>query len=248
MLYLKCFDIISITMKIEDIKVPLDSKKIESAVQNEEPIEIISYSLTREIEEYVNDLLTVFLTACNQEDLLSSISYTSGELLANANKANTKRIFFQEKGLDINNQEDYKHGMVTFTAETTVNKEHYQKLQKDKDLYIKYILSMKNKVITLEVINKSVLTETEKVRIQGKMESARKYNSMEDALTDIDRTEGSGLGLIIIILMLKQLGIKKDCLKVESNEAETIAKIIIPIEEIVPPSINYGLEEDLEYI
>ena len=48
--------------------------------------------------------------------------------------------------------------------------------------------------------------------------------------------------------MLKQLGIKKDCLKVESNEAETIAKIIIPIEEIVPPSINYGLEEDLEYI
>ena len=44
MLYLKCFDIINITMKIEDIKVPLDSKKIESAVQNEEPIEIIRMS------------------------------------------------------------------------------------------------------------------------------------------------------------------------------------------------------------
>ena len=71
---------------------------------------------------------------------------------------------------------------------------------------------------------------------------------MEDALTDIDRTEGSGLGLIIILLMLKQLGIKKECLKVESNDVETIAKIIIPIEEIVPPSINLGLEEDLECI
>ncbi len=235
-------------MKIEDINVPLDSQKIEAAVQTGETIEIISYSLTREIEEYVNNLLTVFLTACNQEDLLSSMSYSSGELLANANKANAKRVFFQEKGLDINNPEDYKHGMVTFSAETTVNKDHYQKLQKDKDLYIKYLLSIKDKVITLEVVNRSVLTEAEKIRIQGKMESARKYNSMEDALTDIDRTEGSGLGLIIIILMLKQLGIKKECLKVEGNENETTAKIIIPIEEIIPPSTNFGLEEDLECI
>ncbi|MCR5189695.1 MAG: hypothetical protein K6C97_12245 [Treponema sp.] len=235
-------------MKIEDINVPLDSQKIEAAVQNEETIEIVSYALYRGIEEYVNNLLTVFLTACKQEDLLSSMSYSSGELLANANKANAKRVYFQEKGLDINNPEDYKHGMVTFSAETTVNKEHYQRLQKEQDLYIKYLLSIKNNVITLEVVNKSVLTETEKARIQGKMESARKYNSMEDALTDIDRTEGSGLGLIIIILMLKQLGIKKECLQVEGDEIETRARIVIPIDEIVPPSTNFGLEEDLECI
>lgn len=241
-------------MKIEDINVPLDSQKIEAAVHSEETIEVIGYSLSRGVEEYVNNLLMVFLTACHQEDLLSSMSYSSGELLANANKANAKRVYFQEKGLDINNPEDYKQGMVTFSAETTVNKEHYQRLQKENDLYIKFLLSIKNKVITLEVINKSVLTETEKARIQGKMESARKYNSMEDALTDIDKTEGSGLGLIIIILMLKQLGIKKECLQVEGKGNETIARIVIPTDEVIPPSNNFGLgesadlEEDLECI
>ena len=235
-------------MRIEDIKTPLDPQQIETAVENGETIEIVSYSLSREIEEYVNNLLFVFLQACNQELILSSLSYSSGELLANANKANAKRVYFAEKGLDINNPEDYKQGMITFSAETTVNKEHYQQLQKDKDLYIKYLLSLKNKVLTVEVINKSVLTDAETKRIQTKMESAKKYNSMEEALTDIDKTEGSGLGLIIIILMLKQLGIKKECLQVECKGCETIARIILPLDEIVPPSLDLGLDDGLECI
>lgn len=127
--------------------------------------------------------------------------------------------------------------MLTFSTETTVNKELYQKLQADNKFFIKFRLSFRDEIIKLEVINNAVLTEIEKQRIALKMESAKKYNSMEEALTDIDRTEGSGLGLIIIILMLKQLGITKDCLQLGCENGETYARIILPINDCTTSNI-----------
>ena len=221
-------------MKTVDVSKPLDIKKIEKVIATGEEIEVSSYILSREFDEFVNNLLTVFISECNLERTLSSLSYSTDELLANANKANCKRVFFAAKHLDINNADDYKKGMLTFSTETTVNNELYQKLQADNKFFIKFRLSFRDEIIKLEVINNAVLTEIEKQRIALKMESAKKYNSMEEALTDIDRTEGSGLGLIIIILMLKQLGITKDCLQLGCENGETYARIILPINELAP--------------
>lgn len=236
-------------MKIDNVSVLVSPEKIQTAVDSGEEIEIIGYTLSREFEEFVNNVLTLFLACCHQEAALSTLSYSSEELLANANKANAKRVFFQDKGLDIENPDDYKEGMITFSTETTVNKVYYQNLQKENDLYIKYILSLKNNVIKIEVINKATLTDTETKRIHHKMDSAKKYSSMEEALTDIDKTEGSGLGLIIIILMLKQIGIQKECLQVESTASETIARIVLPVNEItLSATASYEEEVGLEFI
>ena len=50
----------------------------------------------------------------------------------NAKKANTKRVYFMEKGLDLNNDKDYELGMKTFKQETFDNIQYY--LQKQKEL------------------------------------------------------------------------------------------------------------------
>ena len=58
---------------------------------------------------------------------------------------------------------------------------------------------------------------------------------MADAVSDIDQTEGSGLGIITVIIMLKKLGLNPNNLSFKITENETVATIEIPkdtIEEI----------------
>ena len=92
----------------------VDKEKIQVAVKLHSPIEIVSYVLPRDKELYIQEVLTEFLTECHQEHLAESLRFCITELLVNAKKANTKRVFFKEKNLDITSLEDYETGMKTF--------------------------------------------------------------------------------------------------------------------------------------
>lgn len=200
---------------------------IKSATRNRETMEFFSNTLTRDIEENFQRVLTVFLTECDQTHLFNCLSYCTLELLANANKANAKRLYFKEQQLDIENEKDYSSGMENFRAALTGNKIHYMTELETSVLQINLFLSNEG-IITVRVSNNTQITQPEYQRIQEKMEIAKKYKSMEEALSYIDQTEGSGLGIIIIILMLKELGLDSDHLRFETKDNETIATIEIP--------------------
>lgn len=219
-------------MKIEINKVnDAVISQIKAAAATKEPIEITTCSIAREDEETINNILLAILDATGQSHLFSYLSYSTLELLANANKANAKRVYFQEKNLDINNPEDYKNGMLTFSTEITVNKQHFQQLAAEQHMFINLLITIDDN-INVEVTNKAQLTEIELGRINDKLERAKIYNSMDEALTDIDKTEGSGLGLIIIVLMLKQLGQTRDNLNFESANGITKFSISVPLDAI----------------
>lgn len=205
--------------------------KVKVAAKEKEAIKVSTFSINREDEETVNNILLAILEATDQAHLMSYLSYSVLELLANANKANAKRVYFKEKNLDINNPEDYNDGMLTFSTDITVNKQHYQELSEAQNMYINLDIKV-DENISVEVTNKAQLTEIELKRINEKLERAKIYNSMDEALTDIDRTEGSGLGLIIIVLMLKQLGLGRDNLKFETADGITKFSISIPADTI----------------
>lgn len=205
--------------------------KVKVAAKEKEAIKVSTFSINREDEETVNNILLAILEATDQAHLMSYLSYSVLELLANANKANAKRVYFKEKNLDINNPEDYNNGMLTFSTDITVNKQHYQELSEAQNMYINLDIKV-DENISVEVTNKAQLTEIELKRINEKLERAKIYNSMDEALTDIDRTEGSGLGLIIIVLMLKQLGLGRDNLKFETADGITKFSISIPADTI----------------
>jgi len=140
-----------------------------------------------------------------QEKLKDYAAYCVRELAVNAKKANTKRVYFMERGLDINIPDDYKIGMENFKADTLENIAHYLQLQKEKGLYIKLIFQVKGNVIYIEVRNNVAVTKTELIRIHDKLARSRQYNSLEEALTQVlDDSEGAGLGLVILVLMLKK--------------------------------------------
>jgi putative nucleotidyltransferase with HDIG domain len=210
----------------------VDEAKIKKAIQSGIPLTITTFTLPHEVEVYIEQVVTEYLKQFDQEKLKDYIIYCVQELAVNAKKANTKRVYFTEHGLDVNNSEDYKLGMTNFKQDTLNDIAHYLKLQKDKGLYIKLILQSKKDTIYIEVRNNVAITKTELIRIHDKLARSRQYNSLEDALAHVlDDSEGAGLGLIIMVLMLKKMGLGEDSFDIVGTDKETIARIIIPLEQ-----------------
>jgi putative nucleotidyltransferase with HDIG domain len=210
----------------------VDETKVKKAVQSGIPLTITTFTLPHEIEVYIDQVLTVFLQQVDQEKLKDYVVYCVQELAVNAKKANTKRVYFTERGLDLANPEDYKIGMATFKDDTLNNIAHYLQMQKEKGLYIKLILQFKKNIVSIEVRNNVAVTKTELIRIHDKLARSRQYDNLEDALSQVlDDSEGAGLGLVILVLMLKKMGLTEDCFDILSTDKETIARLIIPLEQ-----------------
>jgi putative nucleotidyltransferase with HDIG domain len=217
----------------------VDEVKVKKAVQSGIPLTITTFTLPHEIEVYIDRVLTVFLKQVDQEKLKDYVVYCVQELAVNAKKANTKRVYFTERGLDLANAEDYKIGMATFKEDTLNNIAHYLHLQKEKGLYVKLILQIKKNIVNIEVRNNVAVTRTELIRIHDKLARSRQYDNLEDALSQVlDDSEGAGLGLVILVLMLKKMGLTEDCFDILSTEKETIARLIIPLEQARVESLS----------
>ena len=207
-----------------------DKEKIRLAVQLHTPIEVMSYTLPREKETYIQEVLLYFLQASHQEHMIDNLVFCLGELLTNAKKANTKRIYFKEQNLDINSDMDYHQGMISFKEDMLNNLAHYLKLQKQAGLYVKFRIQLYDEGLKIEIINNSVLTVFEKKRINEKLKVAKKYEDPSQVISKvIDQTEGAGLGIIIMVLMLQKIGLSKDNFKIFSTDTETITQMILPL-------------------
>ncbi|MBS7265843.1 MAG: hypothetical protein SOZ96_06795 [Treponema sp.] len=207
---------------------------IKKAVKDRQPIDFFCYTLTPDQKIRFQKILAIFLEECNQMYLYNYLTYCLFELLDNGSKANAKRIFFQEHHLDINNEDDYKNGMKTFKETLLENTLHYQEKLKAGELRVHLLLTA-NDVISVTVSNNTKITDSEYARIQDKINKTKVYNSIAEAVSDIDQTEGSGLGIITVLVMLKKLGLDANNLKFDTTENETVATIEIPkdtIEEI----------------
>ncbi|MCL2705266.1 MAG: HDOD domain-containing protein [Spirochaetaceae bacterium] len=210
----------------------VDEVKIKKAIQSEIPLIITTFTLPHEVEIHVEQVIISFLIQIDQENLRNYIPYCVRELMNNAKKANTKRVYFLEKGLDIANPNDYDKGMTHFKENTLSNIDHYLQIQKDKGLYIKFSLRMKNNTIFIEVRNNVEITKSEFIRIYDKFARARQYTDLQEALSLVlDDSEGAGLGLVILILMLKRMGIDENSLDIVKTRKETISRLKIPLEK-----------------
>ena len=202
-------------------KVKLDLSKIKMAIRAGIPLSITTYTLPREMEAYIDSVLKAFLNELNQDQMSEYLTYCLNELLVNSKKANTKRIFFKQKNLDIFNEEQYSEGIKSFKSETLSNIRYYLDLQKKAGLYVKFVLQARNNKIKIEVRNNSELTVEEYKRMHDKLSRAQQYTSVDQAMTQVlDETEGAGLGLIIMILMLEKIGLTEENFQILCENGE----------------------------
>ena len=210
----------------------VDEAKVKKAIQMGVPLTITTFTLPHEIEVYIEQVVSTFLKQLEKDKLRDYVVYCVQELTVNAKKANTKRVYFMERGLDLNNPVDYKDGMSAFKENTLGNIAHYLQLQKEKGLYIKLNLQVKNNIIYIEIRNNVAVTKTELIRIHDKLARSRQYESLEEAFSQVlDDSEGAGLGLVILVLMLKKMGLDEDCFDILGTEKETVARLVIPLDK-----------------
>jgi putative nucleotidyltransferase with HDIG domain len=227
------------TNAMESNALVVDEEKIKKSVLDGIPLTITTYTLPHEMEAYIGKVLASFLKYAGHENLCDYIEYCTLELAVNAKKANTKRIYFMEKNLDINNPDQYKQGMQSFKTDTLENMPHYLKLQKDKGFYIKVNMLYSRDFIQIEVRNNVVVSKMELIRIHDKLARSRQYNSLEDAFSQVlDDTEGAGLGLVVLVLMLKKMSLDEDSFDITGTDSETIARLTIPCEQTTLTNIS----------
>ena len=211
----------------------VDANKVLQAARSSIPLTVKSYTLPHETELYLEQILELFLKEMGQDKLKDPLAYCLRELAVNAKKANTKRVYFQEKNLDILDDEDYKEGMRTFKQETLDNINHYLQRQKDAGLYVKVVFHAKGQWLHVYVINNTQITRKEQIRVYDRIARSRAFNSLEEALTTVlDDSEGAGLGIVILVLMLKKIGLDEDAFDIDVENGETIARIELPMSQV----------------
>ncbi|HUI71224.1 MAG TPA: HDOD domain-containing protein [Spirochaetia bacterium] len=217
----------------------IDVEQIRRAAHNAVPLVFKTYTLPHETEVYLDKVLQSFLEELGQEKLREALSYCLRELAVNAKKANTKRVYFIEKKLDLAKDLDYEQGMRTFKQETFDNLPYYLQKQKEMGLYIKVIFQTEGKTLNITVRNNVEITKKEQIRVFDRLARSRAFSSLEEAFgTVLDSSEGAGLGIVILVLMLKRIGLNEDCFSIDCDGGETVATISVPFSDIHLERLN----------
>jgi len=217
----------------------IDRAQVKRAAQNSIPLSVKTFTLPHETEEYLAELLEVFLTELGHAEIKDPLVYCLRELAVNAKKANTKRVYFVEKGLDIGDPKEYESGMKHFKEDTLENIQHYLQKQKDMGLYVKVTFQATGKDLVITVRNNVEITRKEQIRVYDRIARSRAFKSMEEAFaTVLDSSEGAGLGIVILALMLKKIGLDEESFGIDSADGETVATISLPISKIHMEKVN----------
>ncbi len=188
------------------------------------------FGFTNTIKDRVLEKLRDILAKYKRLDLLDATYTVVKELVINATKAIMKRIVFAENKLDIDNVADWEKGNILF-KERLLEKYIKDYIEKGKSLNFKvkvrYVHSKNG--IRVEVINNTPIPKLDEERLRKNLANSMRYDSIADFYLDCgDNVEGAGLGLPMIIILLKNQGIDPQFLRIGNNSDETIARIEIP--------------------
>jgi HD-like signal output (HDOD) protein len=207
----------------------IDISQIQAAALKSVPLTFKLTSLPHEAHPLLDRILETYLAELGQENIIEALSYCLKELIVNAQKANTKRLYFAEAGLDITSEPDYEKGMRDFRRQNVERIEHWMQELKERGMAISVTFHTTGGNLRISVRNPAELTQREQTRIYDRIVRARAYNSFVEALsTPIDPTEGAGLGILILLQFLKRIGMGEEAFSIESRDGETVASVSIP--------------------
>ncbi|MBN1501703.1 MAG: HDOD domain-containing protein [Spirochaetes bacterium] len=193
----------------------------------------------KEVLSTINGIMALSLGSLDLMYLLESIVTILRECVLNATKANTKRLFFQKKGADMNDQETYDSVMLQFKDDIIGDFETIRKELLKSDFKVDFKLKKEQNSFIIKVENNAVIHPNEERRINERILNARKFNDFNEAYEQMfDETEGAGLGIILTIMLLKNLGIPVDNFSIKAENRKTVVSLIIPMQLKTPEIVT----------
>lgn len=177
------------------------------------------------------------------EGLATTLYQVVMELIGNAIKANIKRIYFERKGLSIDDPEDYARGIEGFSAAyPVIDRENYARAMQDLDLHVSLEIDLDARRLLIFVENNTVLVPEEENRIRAKLAGAMDVKDvMEFFKAYGDDLEGRGLGLAMIVFLIRDLGFPAEHFRVFKTDTRTIARIEFPLDTNYSPTRSQAI-------
>lgn len=176
-----------------------------------------------------------------RKDLHELMAVCIKECAENGLKANVKRIFFRKIGLNIQNENEYRQGIQKFKENLKPEKIHkFLPEAKNQGYFVHITVNHGPQGITINVANNNVPSSWEQKRILEKFNKALQADTFTQFINkEIDYTEGAGLGLALVITILKKLRQHSGhlCLYHDTNYMH--AQIFFPLKKSGIPSDQY---------
>jgi len=211
----------------------IDYGRLQQAVRNATPITFRLTAFTKDHHGALDRILETFLSELGQERILEPLAYCAKELIANAQKANLKRVYFNERKLRIADKDDYEKGMAQFHAFLTENDPAVAEKLHLHGLHISVSFHASSGTLVIRVRNNVEMTAKEQSRIFDRVTRARAFSSFYETLSlSLDTSEGAGLGIPILIQSLSRIGLSEDAFSISSGRGETVASLTIPMSQV----------------
>ncbi|MBE7439840.1 MAG: histidine kinase [Spirochaetales bacterium] len=209
-------------------------RDIALIVNQSEGVALQSSKINEKVEKYILHTLKLILEKYGRGDLLDTVYTITKELTINGVKANQKRIFFEDNNLDLLNESEYERGMTAFKQEfrDPQMNEVYGKKARERDISVKIFISHSPDGMKIEIENNSTITPIEEKRLREKMKKGMGYNDIAEFYMDnMDNAEGAGLGIALILIMLKSENIDPGLFRIFTLSDRTVARVEFPFTE-----------------
>ncbi|WP_061245197.1 hypothetical protein [Leptospira noguchii] len=208
-------------------------QKLTELIQTRSQITLQSSRMNSKLEHYVLKVITEILTKVGQTRYIEMLYTITKEMSINGVKANQKRVFFEDEGLDIRNPEHYEKGITAFKAKFSEKMvDEYGKRCLARGISVKLNITYTNEGLIVEVTNNTPVIREEEERMREKMKKAMSYNDIAEFYMDnMDNTEGAGLGIALIMILLKSENIDPQLFRIMTREHETVSRVEIPFSE-----------------
>ncbi len=205
---------------------------VKSKIEKDGGLALQFFAIDDTIERQVEFVLGHIFEKHGKEEFVGVIFTCIKELLNNAAKANLKRILFKINNLDINNEEQYLKAMVKF-KDLLVEKNYRTYLDdlKKGRLWISIAFKNDKNGLSIEVVNNAKITVIEDKRLREKLKKAMHYEDIvQFYLEQGDEIEGAGMGIALIIILLKGLGLDPSLFRIgNTKEGQTFARLELPL-------------------
>lgn len=210
--------------------------------------ETIALSLSyhnKSVIRFISSVITKILARNNMVYLQDAIITILREIIVNAVKANSKRLYFSFQNLDMFEEEEYLQGMEGFKSFIVDNQEFVEEELKKSDYKVVLYLKKFESGFSIHVQNNSPIHPEEMNRIKTRIQKAKTYNDFSEVYCDVtDDSEGEGLGLVLTILFLKNTGIGVNSLQISSNDRITDTSLVVPF-QLKPVTVMNKIQQQI---
>jgi hypothetical protein len=212
-----------------------DENSIQSVLSRDQPVSLSAGIFLSAEKAWIVESARAILAGLHRGPPEGIVSYIVGEIIDNAQKALFKRVHFLFAGLDIDAANDYRIGMETFLRDYLVRYQDYAARLKELGISLEVSYRVNKQGFVIAITNSGMATPEELRRISDSIRIASTIRDPADAfVNDGDHSEGNGIGIIHVILMLRSLGVGPEAFSFQVDPArkQTGVQVILPLEKM----------------